>query len=126
MAIQELAIEYGEASITPYGWTKVNVNLNSQGLDGSEGFGEPTYLFYRRGYLGETFSKSLHDVWEYVDIAIAVSEKVPPLKFRADGTFKILQLADLHFSNDRGSCRDVPPGVSSHNNIGIQMENYIY
>jgi len=91
-AIQELAVEYGIESITPYGWYKVNVDLNSQGLDSAEGFGEPTFLFYRRAY--------------------SVPEKVPPLKFRSDGSFKILQLADLHFSNDRGSCKDTPPSSS--------------
>lgn len=52
-AIQELAVEYGIESITPYGWYKVNVDLNSQGLDSAEGFGEPTFLFYRRAYSGE-------------------------------------------------------------------------
>lgn len=51
-AIQELAIEYGVASITPYGWYKIGVDLNAQGLDSAKGFGEPTFLFYRRTYSG--------------------------------------------------------------------------
>ncbi|KAI9288029.1 Metallo-dependent phosphatase-like protein [Umbelopsis sp. AD052] len=88
-AIQELAIEYGDAAVTPYGWNKISVDLNSKGIGSSEGFGEPTFLFYRRAY--------------------SVPDKVEPLKFRPNGSFKILQLADLHFSNDRGSCRDVSP-----------------
>ncbi|CAO3670373.1 unnamed protein product [Umbelopsis vinacea] len=87
-AIQELAIEYGVASITPYGWYKIGVDLNAQGLDSAKGFGEPTFLFYR------------------------LPDKVSSLIFRPDGTFKILQLADLHFSNDRGNCKDVAPGSS--------------
>ncbi|CAO3670053.1 unnamed protein product [Umbelopsis ramanniana] len=91
-AIQELAIEYGEAAVTPYSWTKISVDLNSKGIGSSEGFGEPTFLFYRRAY--------------------SVPDKVGPLKFRSDGSFKILQLADLHFSNNRGSCRDVSPDTS--------------
>ncbi|KAN0059924.1 Phosphatase dcr2 [Thecaphora frezii] len=33
-------------------------------------------------------------------------EGAPPPKFRKDGTFKILQLADLHFSVDAEPCRD--------------------
>jgi hypothetical protein len=54
-AIQELAIEYGEAAATPYSWTKISVDLNSKGIGSSEGFGEPTFLFYRRAYSGLKF-----------------------------------------------------------------------
>lgn len=35
-----------------------------------------------------------------------------PLAFNENGAFKILQLADLHFTNEYGKCRDVPPDVS--------------
>jgi hypothetical protein len=54
-AIQELAIEYGDAAVTPYSWTKISVDLNSKGIGSSEGFGEPTFLFYRRTYSGLEF-----------------------------------------------------------------------
>ncbi|KAG2178207.1 hypothetical protein INT43_003460 [Umbelopsis isabellina] len=91
-AVQQMAVAYGDSLGTPYGWNKINVDLNSQGHDSSDGFGQPTFLFFRRGY--------------------EVPEKVPPLTFKADGTFKILQLADLHFSNNKGKCRDVPPNSS--------------
>lgn len=33
--------------------------------------------------------------------------RAPPLRFHADGSFKILQLADLHFSVEELACRDV-------------------
>ncbi|CAM0141570.1 unnamed protein product [Umbelopsis sp. WA50703] len=55
MAVQQMAIAYGEAPETPDGWTKINVDLNSQGQDTSEGFGQPTFLFFRRGYQGNTY-----------------------------------------------------------------------
>ncbi|KAI8137836.1 Metallo-dependent phosphatase-like protein [Fennellomyces sp. T-0311] len=85
-AIQELAIEYGHAAVVPFGWTKIPVDLNSDG-DGKGGLGEPTFLLYRRGY--------------------PKLPEIKPLGFGEDGTFKILQLADLHFTNDEGVCRDV-------------------
>lgn len=50
-AVQELAIQYGPSPVTPYGWTKIPVDLNSKGEEG--GMGEPVYLFYRRGYPGD-------------------------------------------------------------------------
>ncbi|KAI8373473.1 Metallo-dependent phosphatase-like protein [Choanephora cucurbitarum] len=31
-----------------------------------------------------------------------------PLAFNQDGSFKIVQLADLHFTNEEGSCMDIP------------------
>jgi hypothetical protein len=39
--------------------------------------------------------------------------KMAPLSFDANGDFKILQLADLHFTNEEGVCRDIPAGVRS-------------
>lgn len=51
-AIQELAIEYGHASVVPFGWEKIPVDLNS-GNNADDGFGEPTFLTIRRGYTGK-------------------------------------------------------------------------
>jgi hypothetical protein len=34
-----------------------------------------------------------------------------PLAFNDNGEFKILQIADLHFTNEEGTCRDVPVDV---------------
>ncbi|KAG2204184.1 hypothetical protein INT46_006068 [Mucor plumbeus] len=68
-AIQELAIEFGKHAVTPYGWSKINVDLNS---------------------------------------AKEELPKTNPLSFSDNGEFKILQLADLHFTNEEGTCRDIP------------------
>lgn len=38
--------------------------------------------------------------------------KMDPLTFDSNGDFKILQLADLHFTNEEGICRDIPTDVS--------------
>ncbi|KAI9476321.1 MAG: Metallo-dependent phosphatase-like protein [Benjaminiella poitrasii] len=86
-AIQDLAIEFGKNPVTPFGWTKINVDLNSAN-NGKEGFGEPTYLFLKKGY--------------------QELPKMDPLAFDENGEFKILQFADLHFTNEEGTCRDVP------------------
>lgn len=40
-------------------------------------------------------------------------EYQPPLKFSSEGTFKILQVADLHFSTGVGKCRDAVPASSA-------------
>lgn len=50
--IQELAIQFGKHTVTPFGWNKINVDLNSD-KDGKDGFGEPTYLFIKKGYKGK-------------------------------------------------------------------------
>ena len=49
-----------------------------------------------------------------VDTAVP---KAHPLHFSRDGRFKILQIADLHFSVNRGKCRDtvISPCVNSDN-----------
>ncbi|KAJ2918633.1 hypothetical protein MD484_g1753, partial [Candolleomyces efflorescens] len=43
--------------------------------------------------------------------------KAPPLHFSRDGKFKILQVADLHYSVSHGACRDTPikPCVGADN-----------
>ncbi|KAL0086860.1 Metallo-dependent phosphatase-like protein [Phycomyces blakesleeanus] len=86
-AIQQVAIEYGQNAVAPLGWERLSVDLNSN-HDGKGGFGEPTFLFIQRGY---------HEL-----------PPRQPLVFRKDGTFKIVQLADLHFTNEVGKCKDTP------------------
>ncbi|KAI8645473.1 Metallo-dependent phosphatase-like protein [Parasitella parasitica] len=86
-AVQELAIEFGKYAVTPFGWSKINVDLNSA-KEGKEGFGEPTFLYFKKGF--------------------TALPKLKPLSFNDNGEFKILQLADLHFTNEEGSCQDIP------------------
>lgn len=46
-----------------------------------------------------------------------MAPRAPPLHFSHDGKFKILQVADLHFSVSRGVCRDSDqdPCINSDN-----------
>lgn len=39
---------------------------------------------------------------------LAAVPRAPPLHFTHDGKFKILQVADLHYSVSRGVCKDTP------------------
>ncbi|KAF9026073.1 Metallo-dependent phosphatase-like protein [Rhodocollybia butyracea] len=42
--------------------------------------------------------------------------KAPPLHFSRDGKFKILQIADLHYSVSVGRCRDIRPNSALYTN----------
>jgi predicted MPP superfamily phosphohydrolase len=68
------------------------------------------------GAFGVSFSLAspLFHSSDTFSVAIA---KAPPLHFSHDGHFKILQVADLHFSVARGKCRDtdLSPCVNSDN-----------
>lgn len=51
-------------------------------------------------------SCSLHSSLLSSSLVWSAVPKAPPLHFSHDGRFKILQVADLHFSVARGKCRD--------------------
>ncbi|KAK9760314.1 Phosphatase dcr2 [Basidiobolus ranarum] len=80
--IYSITVESGKDLVDPFGYTKVDQDLNvGTGAD-------EVYLYYR--------SKE------------AKLPKVPKLKFHRDGTFKILQLADLHMTSHRSACYNIP------------------
>lgn len=78
--ITELDILYGE-DVPWYGFEKVEPATMPQ-----RGKVEATWLTYRRG--------------------VKVPPRAPPLHFSHSGKFKILQVADLHYSVSQGRCRD--------------------
>ncbi|KAF9815990.1 hypothetical protein IEO21_04240 [Rhodonia placenta] len=47
-------------------------------------------------------------VWITYRRGVHPAPRAPPLHFSRDGRFKIMQIADLHFSVSSGSCRDTP------------------
>ncbi|KAL5537002.1 DCR2 [Sanghuangporus sanghuang] len=55
--------------------------------EGKEGHVESAWITYRRG--------------------VKPTPRAPPLHFSKNGKFKILQIADLHFSVSQGQCREV-------------------
>lgn len=48
-----------------------------------------------------------------------------PLSFSDDGEFKILQLADLHFTNEEGTCRDIPVDVILNTKMILQKLTFL-
>ncbi|ORX88867.1 Metallo-dependent phosphatase [Basidiobolus meristosporus CBS 931.73] len=80
--IYSVTFESGKDLVDPFGYIKVNQDLNvGTGAD-------EVYLYYR--------NKPLQ------------LPQTPQLKFHDDGSFKILQLADLHMTSHRSGCYDVP------------------
>ncbi|KAF8159653.1 Metallo-dependent phosphatase-like protein [Crassisporium funariophilum] len=78
--ITELDVLYGE-DVPWYGFEKLEPPTLSQ-----HGRVEATWLTYRRG--------------------IKIPPRAPPLHFSHSGKFKVLQVADLHFSVSQGLCKD--------------------
>ncbi|KAL0953331.1 hypothetical protein HGRIS_004576 [Hohenbuehelia grisea] len=81
--VTELDVVHGEGPAW-YGFTKVEPAITEE----QEGRHSSVSLIYRRG--------------------VKIPPKAPPLHFSHAGKFKILQIADLHFSVSRGKCRDPP------------------
>ncbi|TFK39994.1 Metallo-dependent phosphatase-like protein [Crucibulum laeve] len=78
--ITELDILYGE-DVPWYGFEKLEPPTMQE-----KGRVEATWLTYRRG--------------------VKVPPRAPPLHFSHSGKFKVLQVADLHYSVSQGICRD--------------------
>ncbi|KAG1376700.1 hypothetical protein G6F61_007377 [Rhizopus arrhizus] len=107
---------------TPEGYTKVDVNLNSITFRG-----DSIHLWYKTSPKGA--EATVQDLaiefgqqpvtpfgWDKINVNLNSAKdgkegfEIPSinrLKFDQDGSFKILQLADLHFTNEEGFCRDV-------------------
>jgi hypothetical protein len=57
---------------------------------------EATWITYRRG--------------------VKIAPRAPPLHFSHSGTFKIMQIADLHYSVSQGTCKDTPQPCDDSDN----------
>ncbi|EJD07471.1 Metallo-dependent phosphatase [Fomitiporia mediterranea MF3/22] len=87
--ITELDVLFGDDRPW-YGFEK----LDPPTTEGREGHLDTAWLTYRRG--------------------VKRPPRAPPLHFSRDGKFKILQIADLHFSVSQGKCRDVSFSPCTH------------
>lgn len=67
-----------------------------------EGRLESAWLTYRRGSKGWSCSHGRVVESDF----LSVGPRAPPLHFSRDGRFKIMQIADLHYSVSAGECRD--------------------
>ncbi|KAA1475450.1 Metallo-dependent phosphatase [Dentipellis sp. KUC8613] len=85
--ITEVDVLYGDGQPW-YGFNK----LSPPTMEAQPGRRENVWLTFRRG--------------------VQLPPRAPPLHFSHDGHFKILQVADLHFSVSDGLCRDTPPSFA--------------
>nr|XP_018265265.1 uncharacterized protein I303_01625 [Kwoniella dejecticola CBS 10117]OBR87423.1 hypothetical protein I303_01625 [Kwoniella dejecticola CBS 10117] len=94
-------IQNGESSKVEYGDYVTEVDI----LYGDD---EPFFGFER--IEGQKVMEGKKGRWESVDIAVRKGNPVAPRasvpKFHKDGTLKIMQIADLHYSVGEGGCRD--------------------
>ncbi|KAG6837346.1 hypothetical protein H0H93_010948 [Arthromyces matolae] len=86
--ITELDVLYGE-DVPWYGFQKLEPPTMPE-----KGNTEATWLTYRRG--------------------VKVPPRAPPLHFSRSGKFKIMQIADLHYSVSQGVCRDTALSPCEH------------
>ncbi|KAJ7043577.1 Metallo-dependent phosphatase-like protein [Mycena alexandri] len=54
----------------------------------------------------------VESTWLTMRRGVKTPPRAPPLHFSHDGRFKILQIADLHYSVAAGTCRDTPASLS--------------
>ncbi|KAG8961718.1 hypothetical protein FRC03_005045, partial [Tulasnella sp. 419] len=85
--ITEIDVQYGEANNLFWGFQKVNVPVVKEKI----GKTDAVWVTYRKG--------------------IKRLPQTTPLHFSHDGKFKILQVADLHYSVSKGQCRDLDPSA---------------
>lgn len=106
--VTEIDVLFGEDRPW-YGFERVE----GPAFQGQEGAAEQSvWLTYRRGV------KRKHSVICMSSLAnrqhTSVPPQAPPLHFSHDGKFKIMQIADLHFSVIPGKCRDTLISPCSH------------
>ncbi|GAA5953455.1 hypothetical protein JCM8115_000530 [Rhodotorula mucilaginosa] len=95
--ITELDVLYGSEEVSPLpGFTKIETPITG-GLDDENrvgnGYGKGTRIGASLAYRRKS----------------TTLPTVPTLRFSAEGKYKILQVADLHFSVGPGECRDLDP-----------------
>ncbi|GAA5980570.1 hypothetical protein JCM10908_001692 [Rhodotorula pacifica] len=95
--ITELDVLYGSDEVSPLpGFTKIETPITG-GLDDASrvgnGYGKGTRIGASLAYRRKS----------------AVLPNIPTLRFSSEGKYKILQVADLHFSVGPGECRDMDP-----------------
>ncbi|GJE90394.1 metallo-dependent phosphatase [Phanerochaete sordida] len=78
-------------------------------LDVTFGDDAPWYGFEKleRPVGAKDSAKKLEDVWLTIRRGVKPPPRAGPLHFSHDGKFKVMQIADLHFSVNQGDCRDM-------------------
>ncbi|TCD62378.1 hypothetical protein EIP91_006960 [Steccherinum ochraceum] len=88
-------------------------------IDVSYGDAKPWYGFERleQPVAPRVEATKMEAVWLNIRKGVKPAPRAPPLHFNHEGKYKILQVADLHYSVSAGVCRDTPlsPCVGSDN-----------
>lgn len=104
--ITELDVTYGDDRPW-YGFEKLYPPIQST----QEGRIESVSLTYRRGVRRKFY---LHPPFSSCLFFHKAPPKAPPLHFSRSGSFKIMQIADLHYSVSAGVCRDTVIDPCTH------------
>ncbi|TFK29749.1 phosphatase DCR2 [Coprinopsis marcescibilis] len=67
---------------------------------------DPWYGFERLQPATMAHNGKIQSTWLTIRKGIKIPPRAPPLHFSRDGKFKIMQVADLHYSVSQGLCRD--------------------
>jgi len=108
--ITELDLLYGE-DVPWYGFQKLEPPTIAE-----NGRIQATWVTYRRGVKRVFFLHLEHRAYSNAPQSSAVP-RAPPLHFSHSGKFKILQVADLHYSVSRGICRETEPICQNSDNL---------
>ena len=84
--------------------TAVDVLFGSDAVDARPGWGLTSHILYLPDTGGENQGAFLS-----VRRGLPVHDEPPPLHINKDGSFKVLQVSDLHLSTGPGICRDAEP-----------------
>ncbi|ORX34309.1 Metallo-dependent phosphatase-like protein [Kockovaella imperatae] len=91
-----------------YLWYKSSEGTPVTEIDVIYGDADPFYGYHR--VVGGKVTEAKAKRWESVDLAVRRGGYSPPRAkrpvFSSDGRFKIMQIADLHYSVGSGGCRD--------------------
>ncbi|KAG6857449.1 hypothetical protein H0H87_003516 [Tephrocybe sp. NHM501043] len=106
--ITELDVLYGE-DVPWYGFEKLEPPTMPE-----RGSVEATWLTFRRGVKCKTSLRPVDSNPVLTMLTCLAPPRAPPLHFSRSGKFKIMQVADLHYSVSQGVCRDSDRNPCEH------------
>lgn len=95
--------------------TEEKANLITE-LDILYGDDLPWYGFQRLEPPTLNQTDTVEATWITYRKGVKITPRAPPLHFSHSGTFKIMQIADLHYSVAQGTCKDTPQPCNDSDN----------
>lgn len=90
-------------------------------LDVLYGDDVPWYEFERLEPPTLAKKEPVEATWITYRRSVKIPPRAPPLHFSHSGNFKIMQIADLHFSVSQGTCRETPEPCDNSDNKTISL-----